>query len=487
MFHKQLAHFKQGIKSSTARRFVLATILSSSILACFITAIQLYMQYQNDVSQLNADIDQIKKSWLPSLRKSLWSIDEELIRSQLQGILQFDGFEYVSVTTDDSTYEFGSKTGYMRSIAYSYELQREEFSRVWNLGTLEVIVSLDQIYRSLWRQLLTLLLSNTLKTTLVALIIIVIYQSMVGRYIAQLAKFATHYDLGQTQHQPILERNNRVEDEFSQVENAMHSFIANQHEQVEKHRVASTTIATQRDALEESNNQLAKVNEELTHFSYSTSHDLKAPMTSVLGFLKFAKKDIARNELDQAVEDIDLAVVELERLTHRIEDTLALARSELSENKWETIDIKALVKDVWQRVSQSYPQVIVSFRCQFSHSVIPKLVKVRIQIILENLFSNAIKYSSPERPIKKVWLQTENCENQFVIRVSDNGIGIAKEYHQRAFTVFQRFANSPYPSSGLGLAIARKNVEQMGGTIELESSKAGTTFKLCFEIVQPQR
>ena len=94
-------------------------------------------------------------------------------------------------------------------------------------------------------------------------------------------------------------------------------------------------------------------------------------------------------------------------------------------------------------------------------------VKVRLQVVLENLVSNALKYNSEERDKTEITIETRCAEHRFLISVSDNGMGIPERCHSKVFQAFQRFSNSDKPGSGLGLAKVMKNIKQLGGETEI--------------------
>ena len=101
--------WSKGWQSRIARRFVFSTVLCSSLIALVITGMQLFADYRSDISSLNQDIENLERSRLPSLIESVWSIDNTLIETQLDGILQIEGVEYVAVDTSDNTIAFGNE------------------------------------------------------------------------------------------------------------------------------------------------------------------------------------------------------------------------------------------------------------------------------------------------------------------------------------------------------------------------------------------
>ena len=159
---KRLKDFwHQSFHSRIARRFVLYTVLCSTTLALLITAIQLYNDYRTDLSTLDEYLQSIEASRVPSLVESMWNIDERLIETQLQGILQLEGVEYVAAINQDTTIAFGNSQNFRTKVHYTYPLEKQESGRQFMLGELQITVSLDHIYTKLMTRGIIVLLSNT--------------------------------------------------------------------------------------------------------------------------------------------------------------------------------------------------------------------------------------------------------------------------------------------------------------------------------------
>ena len=284
---------------------------------------------------------------------------------------------------------------------------------------------------------------------------------MIGQHISHIASFIRSYKAENVDTRLSLARHFTGEDELSYLQTAINQWIESQEIQLKKEQQA--------------NIKLNRANEELSQFSYSASHDLKAPLTSIVGFLRFAKQDTQQGDNEKALYGIERAMEEAERLSERIEDMLTLAKSELANNEWETVDIASLIEPIWLHMQNAYNDRPAKITTLFTHQHAPTTVKVRLQLIIENLLSNALKYANPEKEFAEIIVQTQGNADEFTLSVRDNGIGIPEAYHDKVFMVFQRFANSSKPSR---LAIVKKNVEQLGGNITFTSSPEGTTFTI---------
>jgi PAS domain S-box-containing protein len=250
---------------------------------------------------------------------------------------------------------------------------------------------------------------------------------------------------------------------------------------VDGRRIVATIIdITERkareDLIQQKNIALTHLNEELTQFAYSASHDLKAPLASITGAMKICQQDIAAGNIAEISQNLARAQSMAERLGQRIEDMLALARADHVENELTPVSIADAVAEIWANIRGLAGGDEVRLVTRYHHPDPIVTVKVRLLVILENLLSNALKYRDPAKKNSEIVIETGVSDDAVVIAVRDNGVGIPADCHDKVFKLFQRFTNAANPGSGLGLALVQKNVRYLGGTIIFESSPEGTAF-----------
>ena len=235
------------------------------------------------------------------------------------------------------------------------------------------------------------------------------------------------------------------------------------------------TLYKSRIELKLKNTELQKANHELTKFVYSVSHDLRSPLTSILGLINLAKTNPVMKIAGTYFEMIENRVLKLDDFIKKILDYYKNARDE--ELK-EPIDFKLLIETIWQ--SLKHQNVKIKFELSTNQDVVFLGDPLRLKMILVNLISNAIKFQNPleKNPIIKITLLMKG--NNAHISISDNGIGINKEYLTDIFELFFRTENSlQIDGSGIGLYIVKEAVEKTGGTIDVTSTPLiGTSFKL---------
>ncbi|MEY5046878.1 MAG: hypothetical protein RLZZ175_237 [Bacteroidota bacterium] len=224
------------------------------------------------------------------------------------------------------------------------------------------------------------------------------------------------------------------------------------------------------------NEELTKANTELDKLVYRASHDLKAPLMSVLGLINITELEF-KDKISNS-KNFELMRTSIKRLDGFIKDMIDLSRnsrlavtpSEINFNK--TIDdiIKSL--HYYQNANFIKINKVIKLTKGFYTDV------KRLEIVINNLLSNAIKYHTSEHVNPYVNIIIKEFENGIIINIEDNGKGIAQEHLNKIFDMFYRADNSS-EGSGIGLYIVRETVQKMGGQIKVSSLQGvGTKFEI---------
>jgi PAS domain S-box-containing protein len=227
--------------------------------------------------------------------------------------------------------------------------------------------------------------------------------------------------------------------------------------------------------VEERTAQLLTANKELESFSYSVSHDLRAPLRGIDGFANILLEDYY-NKLDSEGQRL-LNVIRgnTQKMGHLIDDLLAFSRIGRRELVKSEVDMGALVNSIYYEITSEQEREKISFLT----TDLP-LVNGDVALIRQlwyNLLSNAIKFTSrKEDPKIEIGFIHEEENNVYYIR--DNGVGFDMKYYGKLFGVFQRLhSEAEYKGTGVGLAIVKSIVTKHGGIIRAESEpNVGTTF-----------
>jgi PAS domain S-box-containing protein len=235
-------------------------------------------------------------------------------------------------------------------------------------------------------------------------------------------------------------------------------------EQIKK---ANAVLKQQAEALEKSNL-------ELQHFAYVVSHDLQTPLRSISGFVQLLQQEYGNRLDEQAKGWIQRTVLNTQRMQTLIRDILAYSHVEARVQPFT----KLCLGEVFNEVVDILGESIRDSGAEVKSGNLPAIMGDRPQMVqlLQNLIGNAIKYRGEMKPMIEV--SAKDGGKDWVMTVTDNGMGIAADHFQRIFDVFQRLhTQKAIPGTGIGLAICRRVVERHGGKIWLESEPGqGSSF-----------
>ncbi|MCJ7435703.1 MAG: PAS domain S-box protein [Anaerolineales bacterium] len=221
--------------------------------------------------------------------------------------------------------------------------------------------------------------------------------------------------------------------------------------------------------------QLEITNKELEAFSYSVSHDLRAPLRGIDGWSQALLEDY-RDKLDkQGQQYIDRVRSETQHMGHLIDDLLQLSRLTRAEMVKEQVDLSVLAQTVAERLKQDEPLRPVDFNIQAGLTA--EGDAHLLKIVLANLLGNAFKFTGKRADARIEFGETE-LEGQHVFFIRDNGAGFDMAYSQQLFGVFQRMHKiTDFPGTGVGLATVQRIIHRHGGRVWAEAElERGATF-----------
>ncbi|NJC98648.1 MAG: PAS domain S-box protein [Anaerolineae bacterium] len=225
--------------------------------------------------------------------------------------------------------------------------------------------------------------------------------------------------------------------------------------------------------------ELRAKNEELQSFTYTVSHDLKAPLVTISGFLGYLEQDVRQGDVEKAAKDIQRineAVIKMERL---LSELLELSRIGRIMNPPEEVPFEEIVREalglVEGRLHEQQVQVTVEAGLPSVYGDRARLVEV-----VQNLVDNAAKFMGDQPdPMIEIGTRTENGIPVFMVR--DNGIGIEPEHQDRVFGLFNKM-NTHSEGTGIGLALVKRIIEVHGGRIWIESEGEGKGSTFLFSL-----
>jgi PAS domain S-box-containing protein len=217
---------------------------------------------------------------------------------------------------------------------------------------------------------------------------------------------------------------------------------------------------------------LEATNRELDQFAYVTSHDLKAPLRGIGSLAEWLEEDLGPALNAEARRKLELLQRRVARMESLIEGILQFSRAGRTAGNREDVNVATVLEGVWELLAPKPPAAL-----RVGHDMpVLRTERVALEQVFMNLVGNALKHA--RRPDVEIAIEVRDAGDAWEVRVSDNGPGIAPQYHERVFRIFQTLeSRDKVESTGIGLAIVKKVIEGRGGRVWIESELGhGATF-----------
>lgn len=328
------------------------------------------------------------------------------------------------------------------------------------LGTLYLKHSLGAMYERFRLYGIIIVLIITL-STLLAYILSRILQKRISKPILDLTEIA----LAISERQDYSVRASiNSKDELGTLTDAFNKMLIRIQEQTTMLNEFNQTLE-QRVA--DRTSELAYVNKELESFSYSISHDLRAPLRAIHGYMNIFSEDYASKLDDEAKRLMDIILSNAKEMGQLIDDLLSFSQLGRTELVKTMVPMKSIANATWEKYERMEEARDIEF---VLHDVPDAFAdKGTIKQVWINLISNALKYSRNKEKIK-IEIAFEDKEYETIYCVKDNGNGFDMQYYNKLFGVFQRLhSKKEFEGTGVGLAIVKRIINKHGGTIWAEA------------------
>jgi signal transduction histidine kinase/DNA-binding response OmpR family regulator len=459
-------------KKPLARQLLFWILLSSSLLTLVITCLHLYLDYRKDISAIDARLQQIENSYLPTISSALWTEDLTQLEVQVTGIKNLPEVVLVQLIQNEALlFNQGENISeYTREgrwpINYNFDDETEL------LGELYVVTDLLPVYQKLAEKAVITLITQGGKTFIASFIIFFIVYFLVTRHLSQIASSMKNFEITADHKNELkLERNKEIDDELG--------YLVDQYNTM-KREVSLTFIE-----LTEQKLKAEEVNKLKSEFLANISHEVKTPMNGVYGMAQLLVDTDLNEEQQEYLKVIKSSSVHMLELLNNILDF-----SKIEANKIELdikpFDLPALIGDVVLLFQATAKEKALLLNKSVDENIIYMIEgdSVRLNQVLVNLLSNALKFtysgtvSLTAEIVSPYQASSDSVEIKF--SVTDSGIGIPVDKHDVIFDQFVQADNSTtrnYGGTGLGLSICHRLVELMGGELKLASNeKTGCCF-----------
>jgi len=470
-------------------RLVTTTVTFSTLVALLATAFQLYLDYRHDLGTIESTLDQVGKSYLPTIGNALWATNRKELQVALDGLARLPDVRHVAVVEDNKIWAQAGHPKSQNIRLRDYPLIYIHRGEKITIGSLKVVMDMEGVYQRLLDKFWVILISNGIKTFLVAGFMLWLFHWLVTRHLQRIAEFAARLGAGNLHERLTLDRPahapsqldefDLVLDGLTHMQSNLAAAVQTLEQDIVKLEQAEAEIQQLNTALEQRvadrTAQLEAVNRELEAFSYSVSHDLRTPLRSIDGFSQALAEDYGEH-LDAVGHDYLSRVRRAaQRMGLLIDDLLRLARVTRTEMKQVPVDLSTLAQEVIADLHKHKAYSPAPFKVQAN--LVAYGDPALLRIVMENLLDNAWKYSSKtEQPQIEVGSVAQAGRSVYFVR--DNGAGFDMAYVDKLFGAFQRLhREEEFPGTGVGLATVKRIVHRHGGEIWGEGQPgAGALF-----------
>ncbi|MEO3876924.1 sensor histidine kinase [Rheinheimera fenheensis] len=477
------------LRHSLATRIVVAMVLAVLLLSILLTAALSYSVYRHNIDAAQQQFTTIEKSYLPSLAAGLWEVDSHRIHTLLDGIAQLEHVGAVRLT-DELQQQFIRQHPQFNQAMVSkhypvyYQIDGEQYP----VGTLKVDLMSEGILQHLWQQSRNIAMVTLSALLLSAMLMLVIFRFAVSRHLRAMAEFASQLNLNQLEQPLTLQRATRydeldlVVDAINRLQRRIKHELTKRNEteqQLHDHKaqleqqVALRTIDLQHknELLQQQSSELAKQNEELDAYAHTVAHDLKHPLTSLIGMSRLLNASF----IELSAEQKQAALSTIDSTSRKMNDIInaLLLLASLREQQHlplQALDMALLVQHAQQRLADfaSHHNAEITTPSTWPTAIgYPQW----IEEVWVNYLSNAIKYGG--RPPLIELGADKAPDGMLVFWIRDNGSALTPEQQAGLFGVFQRFAPQSADGHGLGLSIVKRIIERLGGDVGYRTTDDG--------------
>lgn len=462
------------------RKLACLILISSFAFAIISIGVNFWIAYKHELQVKSQALSHIEKSMLGSIGKSLWYLDDMLLKQNAEGVLatmdiisvsirDHAGTEHVHTVKDGLSSEITSS-----AYDVSYPLTRDSESGREQIGSLIIKITNYYFYQRLKEKILIGLLIESLKIFLLSILIMAFVQLVVTSAVSQISNFFKR-GLGGLKDSSALVVVRRLHFGHDELD----EFVEEYNKLAEQNKIAKLRLTDELTQKEQALNALSRM-ASLGELAGNLGHEINNPLAILFGYANKIRRtgDKSTDPVLRA-EILDLAE-KVSKLCHRIQSTTkglsVLARtSDAEERKTEEIgimldEVLALVTEKARSAGIKISSQVDDPRFQISCN------RIMIGQVLINLLNNSFhaikKFENP-------WVKIETAcsENAIIIRIIDCGLGISNEVCKNVFLPF--FTTKPVgEGTGLGLSVALKIIKAHGGDLKINENNPNTTFEI---------
>ncbi|GGY66494.1 hypothetical protein GCM10011613_08040 [Cellvibrio zantedeschiae] len=486
-----ISNNKIKLTENLSMRIMLVTSVYSIVIALLVSAVQIYVMYHQTVNDAKQQFHQIESGYLANLVSGLWVVDNARVDALLNGIANLP--HVGSVELKDETNHVITRSNFMTKNAIAkqeYPLIYRDGDFTHNLGTLSVELTNQQIMLELLDKSISIAITTLITILLGAVCVLFIFKQWISRHLETMSQFAEKLDLNNLDMPLELTRNqNGRVDELDMVVNSINQMQATLKEGLEKRRLIELELVKHQEHLEElvkertvelvektrqlelQSHELEAQNRELDAYAHSVAHDLKTPLTTIVGVSGLMQSGKVNLTVEQAKESSGIINRTAKKMNAIIDALLLLASVRRAEEvNTSEINLRDLAEEACQRLEQVALQhsAQITFVGEWQSAL---GYSQWIEEVWVNYISNAIKYGGTPPNIHIGCTTVDDKTIKCWVR--DHGDGISAERQSELFVQFSRLDTRSSDGHGLGLSIVKRIIHRLNGEVGYQEAEGG--------------
>lgn len=481
-------------KNNLSKKLIIIIILVNAIASVLVTLTTLFVDYSNELKRVEETVELIRMNNKESLAITAWNFDKELINVQLKGLLHFRYLNHVQfVAYDESeTIDLGDPISPIFEKRFTMPIQYKELDLVQDLGRLNLIFDMKAVWIDLIKKMLVVFMSQIIKMILVSIVLFYILQKILIKPIEDIAKNIRGFKLGK-EAIPLPQRTGAFSESKDELDSLFLTVNEISHQLDKKHKEltqmnaelddlankrAAIILEQQRDL--ENERRFAS----LGRIAGRISHEINSPLTAAIMRVELLKENEALMKDPEASQSIS----KLELILDNIKNIVSSIKAFYRENNKELaqqIDLSKNLLELHNKYFNELEKKGVRFvlKDMTSKDVFISVPPLQFSQVLIQLINNAAEFIEKE-PEKWIELSIQKQGHTVSITVTDSGPGISDEIQEKIFSPYfstKKQGKESAEGAGLGLTICKKFIEEMNGTIELDTKSPHTSFVIKLE------
>lgn len=486
------------LRRGIAWRLLSLILLVSTLITLVATAIQLYVDFRRDVHAIENRLAEIERTHMGALAGALWHMDVQQLRLHLEGMLRLPDMRALEVreisTVARPVIVVVGRRQATAPLARDYPLVYDDRGAPREVGTLYAEASLDDVYARLWDKAVVILASQGIVIFLVSLFTLYVVWRLVARHLISIAHFVGSYDIAAPAPElRLIRRAPAHADELDQVVGAFNGLSVGLQSAYSDLRRANAELASdilarrQAEAevtrlnaqleqlVRQRTAELEAANKELQAFSYSVSHDLRAPLRRIEGFGRILLEEYAAHLDERGHHCLDRIRSGTREMADMIDSFLRMSRSTRGELIVEAVDLSTIAANIVADLADK--ECDRKVRVDIAPGLVAHGDKRQLIVVMTNLLDNAWKYTRRNSDAA-ITVGSIEIDGRPAYFVRDNGAGFDMAYVGRLFAPFNRLHRpEDFEGSGIGLATVQRIIARHGGKVWAEGEPGrGATF-----------